>query len=254
VDRPATSLERIRLLEALAAHAWPAATIETLAGWRLSMDRGVTRRANSVIANALGHDADPPRLIDQVERRYRARSLSPCFKLCRATEPPDLRRRLQERGYREEGFSHVLTGAPGACATPPAEDVAICRSLEPDAAWLGACWPSVAAHALAAQHAIVARIGLPRTFVLATVDGKPAGAGLGVCERGHACLSAIHTLPDHRRRGVARSIVAAIARWAEEHGAHLLYLQVEADNLAARQLYATQGFRRHHDYHYACLP
>lgn len=252
---PAAPLERIRLLEALAANAWPAATVETLAGWRLSLDRGVTRRANSVIANALQDHADPELLIDEAERRYRARSLPPCFKLCRATAPPDLARRLQRRGYREEGLSHVLTRAVGVGPrTAPAAGVSLTRLEEPEAAWLGACWPSATAHALAAQHGIVARIGLPRVFMLAAVDGHAAGAGLGVCEAAHVCLTAIHTLSHQRRRGVGRSIIAAIAGWGQERAADLLYLQVEADNLAALRLYAGEGFSHHHDYRYACLP
>ena len=106
-------IDRIRLLEDLGADAWPAATAERLQGWRLCLDAGVTRRANSVLPNAATPVNDAETLIDEVERRYQARGLMPCFKLTVAAQPADLDDRLGRRGYRAEGHSLVLTGDAG---------------------------------------------------------------------------------------------------------------------------------------------
>jgi GNAT superfamily N-acetyltransferase len=58
------------------------------------------------------------------------------------------------------------------------------------------------------------------------------------------------TAPRYRRRGLALAVLAAGARWAAAAGCAGLYLQVEQDNIAARDLYARAGFTHSHAYHY----
>ena len=60
----------------------------------------------------------------------------------------------------------------------------------------------------------------------------------------------MHALPEQRRRGVARALLAALAGWASAQGAQRLYLQVERDNEPARRLYAGLGFEEAYRYHY----
>jgi len=55
---------------------------------------------------------------------------------------------------------------------------------------------------------------------------------------------------EHRRRGLATALMAALQGWAAERGAHSVYLQVTAGNAAARALYRRSGFIEHHRYHY----
>src|SRR5437879_6438727 len=50
------------------------------------------------------------------------------------------------------------------------------------------------------------------------------------------------TVPDLRRRGVARAMVEAAMHAAAAGGAQALFLEVAADNLAAIALYAQAGF------------
>ena len=93
----------IRRLEEIGAKTWPARTTERLHGWLLSMDDGLTRRANSVLP--IGWD-DGPRVgerIAEVELRYQDHGLNPCFKMTRAVLPADLDDLLDRRGYRAEG-------------------------------------------------------------------------------------------------------------------------------------------------------
>jgi N-acetylglutamate synthase len=65
-----------------------------------------------------------------------------------------------------------------------------------------------------------------------------------------AGVFALATAPAARRRGVARAVFGALARWTQDGGADRLYLQVEDDNLPARSLYESVGFVRSHGYHY----
>jgi N-acetylglutamate synthase len=60
------------------------------------------------------------------------------------------------------------------------------------------------------------------------------------------------TVPAARRRGHARALVHALARWAEQRCTHAM-LQVESTNAPARTLYASAGFVAHHEYHYRKL-
>ncbi len=45
-------------------------------------------------------------------------------------------------------------------------------------------------------------------------------------------------------------MLAALARRALDEGASAAWLQVEADNTAARALYTGMGFAAHHAYHH----
>ena len=51
---------------------------------------------------------------------------------------------------------------------------------------------------------------------------------------------AVH--PDYRRRGIARSLVSAGVKMAQQRGARRINLEVRADNIAARRLYESLGF------------
>jgi ribosomal protein S18 acetylase RimI-like enzyme len=243
-------IDRIRLLEDIGADAWPAATTAWLEGWRLSLDAGVTRRANSVLPNAARPVGDADALICEVEQRYRARGLCPCFKVTAAAEPADLDRRLERRGYRLEGHSLVLVADARKIAPPHAPDIAIALDERPTRVWLDACWPAAPYAERSARQAIVERLRLPRAFGLARLGTAVGGAALAVADRGWVGITAVHTLPEQRRRGVAQGLLRALADWAALQRIERLYLQVERDNAPARRLYAGLGFTEAYSYHY----
>lgn len=247
--------DRIRFLERLGANAWPARETAHIDGWQLGFNDGVTRRADSVLPLRWDSTLDPGRVIAAAERLYRTRDLVPCFKLTEAALPAGLDALLTARGYRREGDSEVLVAPTASVTSAMAVPEEVARLDQPAEDWATVCWPSPPVDPLEARRrtALAGRIRRPRMFALAACDGAPAGAALGAFEDGWAGITAVHTLPAFRRRGVARRLLAALAHWAKAQGAANLYLQVEADNHAASVLYRSAGFARAYDYHYRVL-
>ena len=60
--------------------------------------------------------------------------------------------------------------------------------------------------------------------------------------------------PDHRRRGLATAMMAALGHWAARQGARFAYVQVATVNELAIGAYTTLGFAHHHRYHYLAPP
>jgi arginase len=145
----------------------------------------------------------------------------------------------------------VLT-APAATVLAHTAPGDVTLVAQPDARWVttwAACEGRLDAEVH--THEVLARIEPATAYALAA-DG--AGVGLAVCERGWVGLFCVATAPHARRRGVACTVVQALARWATERGARHVYLQVETDNATAHALYASVGFSRSHGYHYRVAP
>src|SRR5262249_24506372 len=93
-------------------------------------------------------------------------------------------------------------------------------------------------------------IGPEARVVIAHVDRKPAGMVFGVLERGWCGIYGLTTVPAARGRGVASTMLHALAEAALAAGADDTYLQVERDNTKARALYDKLGFTVAAGYHY----
>jgi ribosomal protein S18 acetylase RimI-like enzyme len=89
---------------------------------------------------------------------------------------------------------------------------------------------------------------------VAGTDGAPAAIGRCVIDGRWAGFAAVEVAPDHRRRGLATAVMAALAGRALSEGASAAYLQVEPDNAAALAFYDGLGFSTHHAYHYRRQP
>jgi [ribosomal protein S18]-alanine N-acetyltransferase len=79
--------------------------------------------------------------------------------------------------------------------------------------------------------------------LLLQIDGHDAGLALCRVAADEAELLTIAVRPAHRRKGVARRLLAAVVDHVRKSGARTLFLEVGVDNPAARSLYEAQGFR-----------
>jgi ribosomal protein S18 acetylase RimI-like enzyme len=246
---------RASLLETLAARAWPAGEQRPLDGWVLRRTPSVRRRRSN---SALPPSADRPRddaVLDAVERFYRAHGAAPMVQVAPAEELAALDAALHERGWRADTPTDILVAAVDDVPAAASADVSVATRPAVDLEWLHA-W--IAAEGRPDAHEtyahVLQRIPPPAGFAVARVDGRPAGVGLAVCERGWSGVFCMAVDPAARRRGVARTLLCALADWSREQGADGLYLQVECDNAPARALYASMGFTRSHGYHFRIAP
>ena len=248
------SIRTIRTVEELAANAWPAEVVQVVGGWRLRYAQGVTRRANSVLANEIGDTLGLEERLEIVEGFYRRRRLPSRFQMCPASQPANLDSVLAARGYRQTDVTLVETADLERMLALAGEFAAAGVSIHdtPGKAWFGAYRETLhgSGTAAAARRRVMLRIGPPAGYALLRLDGEPAAVALGVAERGWLGVFCVATLPAFRRRGAARILMSALGAWGRTAGARRVYLQVEEGNEAARALYAGLGFETLYRYHY----
>jgi GNAT superfamily N-acetyltransferase len=242
-----------RDLDLSAERAWPPARVEELDGWRCRLDRGVTRRANSVLA-ADWSGKDLLQGFSKAENLYEEAGLTSCFQITPATQPLKLDEALAARGYGASGHSLVqradlICGSDAADSEP---DVRL--TARAGAAWCNALQASGLREQGLAKCQILERIELPCAFVACGPVAAPDAIGLGIHDGAVVWLNSMYSRPEARGRGLARRLLAAIACWAVEQGAEALMLQVEADNAPARRLYDGFGFSTLYPYHYRSKP
>ncbi|WP_265499358.1 GNAT family N-acetyltransferase [Paracoccus beibuensis] len=81
-------------------------------------------------------------------------------------------------------------------------------------------------------------VASPGGFLLS----EPGGFLLGRALAGEAELLTLAVVPEARRAGLGLRLVEGFAREAARHGADAAFLEVAADNLAARHLYDRAGW------------
>jgi GNAT superfamily N-acetyltransferase len=239
-------------LERIMADGWRAVEEEWLGDWMLRASSGFTGRGNSVLP--LGDPGSSiEAAVEQVEEWYAARGLPPQFHLDlppsgdRAEDP--LGTVLVEGGYHVVTPTVVMTGA--SSDVDPLRDgaapVHVSASLEPE--WLDAyarqreTLPGVTEQLLT---------GSAGQLFLSTSDRSGATTAVArmSVHPGWAGMQALWVEPEHRGRGLGRTVVHAAALLARQRRMPSMYLQVGADNQAAIGLYESEGFRPHHTYAY----
>jgi ribosomal protein S18 acetylase RimI-like enzyme len=240
---PAASYEE---LARIAARGWRPVESEWLGEWELRAAAGFTRRANSVLP--LG---DPGLPLDEalaaVRRWYGDRGLPAYVQTATGAAGTQevLCAELEARGWTREVTAEVWTGALAPVADRPYdEDVVLSR--EADADWL-------ARYQRKGVSEVALRVlGSGPSVWFATVPGEGAPAAIGRCvvDGRWAGFAAVEVDPALRRRGLASTVMAALARRALDEGASAAWLQVESDNTGARALYERMGFTAHHAYHH----
>ncbi|HEU4427641.1 MAG TPA: GNAT family N-acetyltransferase [Myxococcota bacterium] len=245
--------DQVLALERAAFDAWQAEEIVALGPWRLRFMQGVTDRANSVWAGP----GEPPGGFDdaiaRVEAFYAERRRPVLFQITPAADELDAR--LAARGYEryDDVSVQIASAARVAQLAPNAEACAQCDAR------LSAAWFELSGRRgrfrgeqVAVYRAFLERVAPRAGFASARPAGATALAavGLTLVAPPLAGVFSMLTLPEQRGRGLAAAVLAALARFAAARGAAQLYLQVSANNAAARALYSRAGFSEAYRYHY----
>ncbi|UEM05929.1 GNAT family N-acetyltransferase [Skermanella rosea] len=241
-DRIAT----VRDIEERAFNAWPALASVQCDGWLFRFSQGLTKRANSV--NAL-QPAGPFRdTLGLAEDLYPRQRLPVIFRLSplAGDEPDDILHRV---GYRRMDETLVMTASLGD-RMPADPEVAITEFPDPSWSEGFAAANGINTSMRDIHDRMLGSILLPTAFATVFDGGRAAGYGLAVAERGMVGLFDIVTVPEFRRRGLARRMVAALLAWGGARNADRAYLQVVASNERALNLYEAAGFREAYRYHY----
>jgi ribosomal protein S18 acetylase RimI-like enzyme len=245
--------KQIRQLELLGHNAWVAEERMRVGGWLLRADHGVTRRANSVLP------LEPPGLslslaIESIIDFYESRELTPRFQMTEASQPTELDKELEKRGFsvglQVEVWTarlSILLSAQPTCIS----EVLATRTQE----WTDT-FKTASGHeasTMDTRFSIMSRTLQPSTYALARVNNVPAAVGFGVVEGSWLGIFGIATLPEARHKGAATSVNRELGIWAQKLGAKHAYLQVETTNRPAKNLYTKLGFKHAYTYWYRDL-
>ncbi|MFI7637574.1 GNAT family N-acetyltransferase [Nonomuraea sp. NPDC049400] len=225
----------------LVHEAWPAYEQRRHDGWVLRYAGGVTKRANSVLA--LERPADLNGAIEAAEAFYRERGQRCVFSV--GTQAlPGLDEELEARGY--ELVDPTVVMAAGALAPVPGlHEVRI--EDRPWPGWLRTWWAVDGRYGSGLEAAERICTGVPAWYGAYEEDGVALAVGRAVPQGDTAGIYCMATLPEARRRGLARAVLQALVRHADAGSA---YLVTTAPNLAAQALYRGAGFEVAGRYHY----
>jgi GNAT superfamily N-acetyltransferase len=239
-------------MEEACRDAWPAATETVVDGWLLRRSGGRIRRANS--ANPLrGKRGAPDAVLDAAEAFYIGHGQTPLFRV------PDIANELEtaldQRGYQLEGGTIHLYAAIDDLEEARGERVTV--SPMPSEDWLAARF-RMGSYDGTDRRIFCEMTGLivgERAFVSSQRDSEIAALAYGVVRNGLLVVESVETDGRFRQQGLGRKTVGGLIDWARRAGASAACLQVVADNMPGRALYASLGFDRElYRYHYRRKP
>lgn len=244
---PHLTASAVDTLERATFDAVPPELTHRIGQWLLGLDHGTVGRAHSAVP--MQHDQADVQSLPLIEERYAAHGLAAVFRVPALPVFDPVRAWLQASGYAAAKPTCTFTGTVAAMANL-SDGAGVTLLPEPDDAWravfLGEGFDPVDG---ASRVQILAR-ARHAVFACVRVDGETVAAGLGSFSRGWASVHGMRTLAPHRGRGLARSILGALAREAQARGLEKTFLQVEAQNTGAQALYRRAGFSSAWDYAY----
>jgi GNAT superfamily N-acetyltransferase len=225
---------------------------EPLGEWTLRAAGGFTGRANS--CHAVGDPGVPIRkAAEQVITFAAAHLIAPMAQVIEGSPEEQALRDLgwastyQAAAVLVSRLAEFLRDRPGDPA------VQIIETLKPE--WERAYQQSRPNSADPTIVRMILNGNPPRAFAAVAgerADDHPEPVAIA---RGHRSeswlgLTSIWTHPDHRHRGLATAMMAALGHWAARQGARYAYVQVATVNEPAITTYTELGLVQHHRYLY----
>ena len=239
-------------LERAGMKAWPGVEMSRHGSWVLRSANGYTQRANSVQPLDPDDADDLDARIARVCEWYAARGQPPIFRMT-PLAPPKLSLALDAAGWTSADRSCALAmEMPDAAPDPRGEIVDPFGEtfLDTQRTLLG-----YADEKLQKLVALMRAVAAPMVGVVLYSDANDAVAtSLWAVADGVAVTGNVATDTAQRRRGFGAAMMRTGLAWARAQGAATAALNVVADNVAARALYARLGYQWVFDYVYIYPP
>ncbi|HVW79355.1 MAG TPA: GNAT family N-acetyltransferase, partial [Mycobacteriales bacterium] len=247
-------------VQQIAAFGWRAQETVRLGEWLLRAAGGFTQRANSVLAVG-DPGCDLAAALDVASDWYAERGLPLVVMQADEASPSGLANALAARGCSPRNETHVMTGEiahalrgmPDAVRSAGRAGLVVELADVPDESWY-ACYADAAADQVgAARRAVIENH--PAVVFASLRDGERVVAvARAAVDARWAGLFAVTVAPDRRRSGLGAAVTLAALKEAARRGGRHVYLQVQASNTAAVELYRRLNLRVHHDYRYWAGP
>jgi len=239
---------RIKTIEDLSLNAWPSHQIQVYDGWLLRFSHFYTHRTNSV--EQIGPSSIPfKEKIAYCEEIYEKWGTPAIFKISPLIDS-SFDQMLTEQGYKTTHTTEVMTldleNYSSGLYNP---DVCIEKNISDT--WIQELF-QLKGTTNPIHRQIVPSMyrAIPKDTLAASVsyNGKTAAIGLGILDRYHIGIYAIHVSPEFRRKHLGCSVCQAILTEGMKQGAACAYLQVAKGNEPAKRLYSSLGFQNFYTY------
>ena len=247
------SESEIAEFELLTSHYWPAREIVSYKGWVIQWNDGITWRANSVLPNEWDGTVEVERVVDYVIEMYKEKNTLPAFKMTSVSQPRGLDELLEKKGFVKRMVTHVQTVAIQELSCLDPHQPVDLFEVNSESLNVLMHQSEREREEIEGRKGIINRIEGAKNIARVMMHGRIAGVGLGVVQKSLLGFFSIRTIPEFRRRGAAWSVSCALAKWGEDIGASRAFLQVEAENKAALNLYKAMGFETLYTYWYRIL-
>ena len=217
-------------------------------GWLLRYSPGKAKRARSI--NSVGAGVLPlAEKLSHCLAFYRHHRLPCLFRITPFSQPHHLDTELAAAGFGAHQDTRVMSVALSQIQPGAAPSAARSVNAEQFASAFCRLHGITGAKADAERDRYI-RASERSAFVVQCDGDTPIACGSVALEGKLAGIFGMVTAAEHRGRGIASSIVAKLLNAAGAAGADTAYLQVEADNIAARRAYSKFGFEDCYAYWY----
>lgn len=241
------ALPSVEAFERAGLEAWPGIEVHWDGGWVRRAAGGYTKRANSTQCFDPDDFEDADTRVISASSWMVIRKIKPVFRITPLSSP-ELNATLDEAGWAEIDASHLLAMELGEYEPDPhAEFLPV---LDPKFLAVAQRLQGYDAVAMTGMTNLLAVLKVPAVGVVLTRDGQAVASSIMAVADGIVITGNVVTDPDRRRQGLAGAMMRSGLAWARREGAKVAALNVQADNAAAKALYAGLGYTHQYDYAY----
>lgn len=241
------TLPSVEEFERAGLAAWPGIEVKWDGSWVRRASGGYTKRANSTQC------FDPDDFEDADMRVISActwmiiRKIKPVFRITPLSSP-ELNATLDEAGWDEIDHSHLY--AMELDEHEPDAGAEFLPVLDPKFLAVAQRLQGYDDAMMTGMKNLLAAFAVPAVGVVITRDGEAVASSIMAVADGIVITGNVVTDPAHRRQGLASAMMQSGLAWARGEGARVAALNVQADNDAAKALYANLGYTHQYDYSY----